>query len=144
MTAVDRYMLNVSGTHAYCRYMDDVVFMENDKARLKLLIFKYIEYCEDKLHLKVKSPVIGRTADGLNFLGYRISPGRLTLSGKSKRRFRSKLICSHKLNYAGKLSDGEMFYKIESLIAFTRHASAMNFRKSCLEILEKNHKGFMS
>lgn len=144
MTAVDRYMLNVSGAHAYCRYMDDVVFMDNDKATLKLLILKYIKYCKDKLHLKVKQPVIGRTADGLNFLGYRISPGRLTLNGKSKRRFRSKLIRSYKRNVAGKLSDAEIFSKIESLIAFTRHASTMNFRKSCLEILENNHKGFMS
>lgn len=144
MSAVDRYMLYVLGARAYCRYMDDVIFMDNDKHNLKVLVRGFIEYCNDELLLTVKPPILGRTKNGINYLGYRILPGTVCLNGKSKRRFRHKLINNYRLNMDGKISDVELANKTRSLIAFAQRANSRIFRKSCLQILENNYKGFMS
>lgn len=144
LSAVDHYMLTVCNAHAYCRYMDDVIFMDNDKERLKYLVHKYIHFCEEELSLKVKPPVIGKTSRGASFLGYKIYPGKICLNGKSKRRLRHKMIANYKLNISGKISDVELACKTNSLFAFSLKANTKLFRKSCLGIMKKNYKGFMS
>lgn len=144
MSAVDHFMTENLKVRAYFRYMDDVVILDNDKERIKRLALNYIEYCDKELLLKVKPPCIGRTFNGLNFLGYRITPGKIKLNGKSKRRFRHKLLKNCRLNIKGVISDEETINKTQSLIAFTRHACSRNFRKSCLAIIENSYNGFMS
>ncbi len=138
MDAVDHHMLECQSAHGYFRYMDDVIFMDNDRRRLKRLVGAFEAYCNDRLLLAVKPPVTGRCRSGVCFLGYRVSPGAIALSGRSKRRFRHKLLLSCRLHRSGAISDRELADKTLSLIAFTQHARAEKFRRSCLDIMENN------
>jgi hypothetical protein len=48
-------------------------------------------YTGDVLHLELKKPVVGKTAQGLPFLGFLIKGGGIYLLRKSKRRMRDRV-----------------------------------------------------
>ena len=118
----------------YIRYMDDMLLAENDKGKLMSVVHSLEAYSYEKLSLTLKPPICHKSINGIPFLGYRILPYRYLLSGRSKRRFRSKL-----LDYDSKLKRGdwsEADYKehILPLLSFVNHAESYSFRQSCLNI----------
>ncbi len=118
----------------YIRYMDDILIAGNDKAALKRLVGLMTEYATQELKLTFKPPVYRRVADGQVFLGYRVLPYHCKLSGRSKRRFRSKLTTYNRLLAEDKWDELQYQEHIVPLLAFTMHAESRSFRKSCLAI----------
>jgi RNA-directed DNA polymerase len=118
----------------YIRYMDDILIAGNDKAALKRLVGLMTEYATQELKLTFKPPVYRRVADGQVFLGYRVLPHHCKLSGRSKRRFHSKLTTYNRLLAEGKWDERQYQEHIVPLLAFTMHAESRTFRKSCLAI----------
>lgn len=118
----------------YIRYMDDILLADNDKAKLKDCVRHMKEYSTQQLELTLKPPIFARSTNGLNFLGYKTMPQTLLLAGRSKRRFRSKLIQYNHLLEQGKWTPHTYVDHIQPLIAFTMHATSRDFRTSCLEI----------
>lgn len=119
----------------YIRYMDDILIAGNDIVALKQCVEQMQEYAKNQLHIVFKPPIYRKSKDGQTFLGYRVMPYHYKLSGRSKRRFRSKLLTYNKLLETDKWSEGDYKDHILPLLAFTEHADSKGFRRSCIQIL---------
>ena len=118
----------------YIRYMDDILIAGNDKQALKRCVNLMVDYSAQELTLTFKPPVFRKSADGQVFLGYRVLPWHCKLSGRSKRRFRSKLLRYNSLLAEEKWTERQYQEHMLPLISFAQHAESKKFRTSCLTI----------
>ena len=137
MSGLDHYMKENVGVPLYIRYMDDVLICCDDKSCLRSYVQTFREYAMRELMLEIKQPQLGNCSTGVSFLGYRVLPGYMLLNGRSKKRFRSKFQEYDRMYSLGLLSDKEYSLRLTPLIAFTRHAQAKAFRRSCV-VVTKN------
>ncbi len=136
LNRIDHFMKEDVKVPFYVRYMDDVVMMDDDLYKLKNCIGRYVNYAREILKLEIKPPVIGTTKEGgVCFLGYKIKSGSVTLCGRSKRRYRHKLLLIDNLFITGKISELEYRERIQSMIAFAKRATSEKFMKSCLSLI---------
>lgn len=134
LSEVDHMAKERCRVKVYIRYMDDILMVDDDRDRLKDTVSVLDTWSSENLMLQLKPPVYRRTDVGQVFLGYRVLPYHLVLSGRSKRRFRSKLLnCDKKLE-SGAWTESEYRDHILPLTSFVRHASSGNFRRACLAI----------
>ena len=118
----------------YIRYMDDILIVGNDREKLKNCVKRMTAFSSEKLHLLFKPPIFRKNKDGQTFLGYRVMPYYYKLSGRSKKRFRSKLLKYDKLLNEGRWTEGQYEEHILPLLSFAQHAESKAFRKACLMI----------
>ena len=118
----------------YIRYMDDILIAGNDRSELKRCVDWMTDYSAQELKLTFKPPVFRKSADGQVFLGYRVMPYHCKLSGRSKKRFRSKLIGYGKLLKEERWDERQYQEHILPLLSFTMHAESKQFRASCMAI----------
>ncbi|MGM9688375.1 MAG: RNA-directed DNA polymerase [Alloprevotella sp.] len=118
----------------YIRYMDDMLVGGNDRARLKECVAQMTAYAAEQLKLALKPPVYRHNRCGQTFLGYRVLPYRYILSGRSKRRFRTKLLTYGRLLNEGRWGEADYAEHILPLLSFALHAESSSFRKACLQI----------
>jgi len=95
LTPLDRRMDRLcqrKGLVAYVRYMDDIVLLARTRWQLRRAIAAlHEEIAALGLHLHRVKRFIGRTAQGFDFLGYRIRAGaRLRPSAEGLRRLRER------------------------------------------------------
>lgn len=121
----------------YVRYMDDMLLASNDRDALRRCVVKMTDYAADKLMLSLKPPIFRKAKDGQVFLGYKLLPSHYKLSGRSKRRFRSKLLLYNRLYEKKIWSERQYEEHLLPLISFAQHAESMTFRKTCVDIMEK-------
>jgi hypothetical protein len=118
----------------YLRYMDDFVLFDSEKETLRKALGRIEEYLGAVLHLELRQPVrLNRCRLGLTFLGYRVHPGGLRLSARSRNRFVRKFKLYERLHLLGEWDEETLSRHVEPLIAFTRHAKAEGFRRAVLE-----------
>ena len=122
----------------YIRYMDDILIAGSDKDDLLNCARKLSGYADKELGLVLKPPECNMSTVGIIFLGYRVLPGHLSLSGRSKRRFRTKLLKYERYLDDGYWTEQDYAEHILPLLAFTGHADSAAFRCSCMEIIEGN------
>ena len=122
----------------YIRYMDDILLSVDDKIELKEKVRLLNNYASVRLHLKLKPPIFHTSKTGVVFLGYIIHPRRYTLSGRSKRRFRTKLLMYEHNLAVERWTEQQYKEHILPLLSFVNHADSKNFRKSCISIFYKN------
>jgi len=118
----------------YLRYMDDFLLFGNNKQDLKEELQHIHAFLEEKLALSLNPAIqLNRCIKGIPFLGYRIFPGKLLLSGRSKNRFVNQFRL-----YEGKWQNGRwtietLIRHMEPLIEFTKMADAKGFKKNVME-----------
>ena len=118
----------------YIRYMDDILVAGNDKAVIKNCVDEMSRFSAESLHLTFKPPIYRAAKDGQTFLGYKVLPRHYKLSGRSKKRFRSKLLRYNKLHNSAVWSETQYEEHILPLLSFAQHAESKAFRKACIEI----------
>lgn len=116
----------------YIRYMDDILIAGNDREALKQCVGLMTDYSAKELKLTFKPPIFRKSADGQVFLGYRVLPYHCKLSGRSKKRFRSKLLRYDRLLAEGKWSECQYQEHILPLLSFALHSESKLFRASCM------------
>ena len=117
----------------YIRYMDDILIVGNEKECLKRCVEEMKNFSSHVLKLKLKPPIFRNSKEGQTFLGYRILPFHYKLSGRSKRRFRTKLILYGKKLNNCKWTEEKYQEHILPLLSFVQHAESKSFRKSCMK-----------
>jgi retron-type reverse transcriptase len=89
---LDHEVTRRMGFGDYVRYMDDFVVWHDDKTVLREAGLAIQGFVREKLDLELKRPpLIQRVRLGMDFLGFRVFPGRLIPSAGTKRRVRQKL-----------------------------------------------------
>ena len=122
------------GAKVYIRYMDDIIIAGNDREELKNCMERMKAFSSEKLHLLFKPPIFRKNKDGQTFLGYRVMPYYYKLSGRSKKRFRSKLLKYDRLLNEGRWTEERYEEHILPLLSFAQHAESKAFRKACINI----------
>ncbi len=113
--------------------MDDFALFSDDKSKLRHQLTLIEEYLAQTLQLKPKkSTRLNRCSLGLTFLGYRVFPGGLRLSARSRNRFARKFKLYERLYALGLWDEETLARHVEPLIQFTRHAHANGFRRAVL------------
>ena len=115
------------------RYMDDLLWVGADRASLRGTLEQVRGYAAETLGLQVKQPVrLGRSADGANFCGHRILPGRLLLSRRRKRRYQA--IRSHweRAFARGDIDSLALQRGYAAALGITVHADAVAWRREQL------------
>lgn len=135
LSHLDHWAKEVLRIKYYIRYMDDILIAGNDKYTLKQYVHLFSKKASSEWGLTLKPPVFCASKAGVVFLGYRILPYHYQLSGRSKRRYRSRLILYEKLLRDGVWDESEYSCHILPLLSFVGHARSKNFRRSCLELI---------
>ena len=118
----------------YVRYMDDFVVWSDSKVELKDLLQRISAYLSKELRLALKpGTLLNRTHHGCDFLGYRVFPGKLRLTQRSKRRFIRKFK-EHQDDFVeNRLDEGGLQQRVTALFSFVMHANTRELRKKVLE-----------
>ena len=124
----------------YIRYMDDILIASDDKQSLKTCVNNMVDYAKQTLLLTFKPPIIHKAKDGQVFLGYTIYPHYKLLAGRSKRRFRSKIITYSQLLNEGVWTQAQYQEHILPLLSFVMHAACKTFRQECMMLTKGNSR----
>lgn len=118
----------------YIRYMDDILLFAHTQTELKKIVNHLTLFAQDRLGLTFKPPILRAKRSGQSFLGYKLYPHYYRLSGRSKRRFRTKLLDYNRKMEENIWTETQYLEHILPLLAFVQHADSKRFRQSCLAI----------
>ena len=116
----------------YVRYMDDMILWHDDKQVLKNAFGAINEYVEDRLALSLKPKLLNYSKYGLPFLSYLVFPYDVKLGKRSRKRFVKKIKKLNDKYHSGEWDEATCRHRGLSLVAFTMHANALNWRKNVL------------
>ncbi len=90
---LDHFVLEELRPGAYVRYMDDFLLFSDDRRVLAAMLRRIRRYLASELLLSLNdnATLLGRTANGVPFLGLRIYPGMVRLRRRQVRRFHRTL-----------------------------------------------------
>ncbi len=105
----DRYVKETLRTAGYVHYMDDMVLWAESTAEIKDALTSATAFMRGELRLEFKaSPYWNRTRHGMDFLGCRVFDHRLTLNGRSRRRFGRQLADLERQHEAGIIDERQL------------------------------------
>ncbi len=129
LSIVDRTVKHTLRLRGYCRYMDDFVLWADDRRKLEDGRQLLHEVVTHELHQQIKLPASVRsTTSGVDWLGYRIFPDRITVGRRARRRFRAKLRDLTEQHDSGVISSAEFQKRSRSLVAFLRVARVKSWK----------------
>lgn len=117
----DRFVKEVLRVRGFVRYMDDCALWSESTSRLRNHLASAEDYLKSELSLAFKpSPYINRSRHGLDFLGCRVFPDRLTLNRRSRVRYRRKLAALESAYREGAIDEATLQRRATALTSFTR------------------------
>lgn len=115
----------------YVRYMDDFVFWSGDRDVLRGIARALPEFLASRLGLELKrAPEMNRMAQGIAFLGMRLTSTGIRASRETLRRYRAKVRAAERNFTKGIWSEGELAASVESMTAFLRLADTVAWGRS--------------
>ncbi|MCC9601922.1 reverse transcriptase/maturase family protein [Stieleria sp. JC731] len=130
---LDRFVKEVLRCKPYVRFMDDFLFFGDEEYRLRDWQEQICGWLFQQTGLRLKeSSRLGRSAEGVPFLGYRIKPDRIYLSKRSRQRFRRRHIENEQEYSMGVLEMADLQRRTDALLAFTDHSSCLDWRRATL------------
>jgi RNA-directed DNA polymerase len=134
LSPLDRFLKEELRRRAYVRYMDDFVVWGESGGELRALCGRARDFLADELKLELKhTAAINRTAFGMDFLGYRLFPGRVRLARRSKVRFMRKFRRYEAAQRCGRWGELKLQQRVQALLAFILPADSGAFRRHNLE-----------
>lgn len=133
LDSLDRYIKEGLRCGAYVRFMDDFALWDDNPAQLARWHLEIGDWLASALRLGLKEGTrLDRTDAGMEFLGFRIMPGRVLLGARARRRFRKRLTAYERLWLTGEMGSSELQRRVGSLIAHTNNARCLQWRSAVL------------
>ena len=138
---LDHYIKDSLGVKFYIRYMDDFIVLNESKLYLKELLSDIQQFLSSNLALSLNPKTrIGKTAEGIEFVGYRIWNRNKLIKKQSLFRMRKKA----KAWRHGKISDDRFLASIGSWIGHSgdtaSHKAVERIMLKCLQHAVKRHE----
>jgi retron-type reverse transcriptase len=134
LAVLDHFIKEQLAVKCYVRYMDDFVLW-GSRETLMRQFDEVKQFVNETLRLELKPEVLNRTKHGLPFLGFRVYPDRMTLSHRSRYRFRRKLKIFKETFDSGGWNELEYARHLETLFAYIRKAKTERFRVRVMQEL---------
>jgi hypothetical protein len=125
----------------YGRYVDDMVFVHNDKDFLKGIVLKIKDYLHNELGLTLhpKKIYLQNYRKGVYFLGVFIKPYRIYIGRKTKQNFNAKIVSWNKnletKKDLSKIDKKSYISCINSYLGIMKHYNTYHL---CKKIMYKN------
>ena len=116
--------------------MDDMVLWADGPERLAMLGKRLAEFIACELELELKPRCLNRIAEGLPLLGHIVRDDGVSLSRRSKGRYRAKLAEAYSNLAHGTWEEDEFAAHVQALVAFTEYADEKEYRKQVAGELE--------
>jgi RNA-directed DNA polymerase len=130
----DHWLRETRRVPAYLRYVDDMVVLGDDTARLRELRAAVAErLAAERLHLHPRKAEIGCTRDGLDLLGYRVFPDFTRLRNDNGHRFARTLRALAAAQASGRLSWRDIRPRLASWLGHAGHADTRGLRRRLLQ-----------
>lgn len=148
MNEFDHWVKRELGMKYYGRYVDDMIFVHNDKSFLQSIVPQLSNFLYSKLHLTIhpQKIVLVNANEGIPFLGHIIKPYRKNISNRTKNNFYQAI---QKINeIMAEVPEFswqqlcEIRASINSYLGIMKHASTFNLRKTMLGRLIKRFYDF--
>jgi RNA-directed DNA polymerase len=136
LSALDTYILQELRPHAVVRYMDDLAVWCREREQALDVLAGSRAFLAERLGLTLKTGFVQRTAQGMDFLGHRIYPHRITLSAARRRRFREHATLLHHLWVSCAETEAKVQERGTALVAATAHADCLVWRRGVFSRLK--------
>ena len=138
---VDHLALGLPGVAVYCRFMDDLLLLGEDKASLWRALDEISGFAHSRLRLRLKPSAtrVAPVSEGIPWLGLRVFPGTVRLNHASKVRFVRKLAESMDAAEAVPWDDRFEVPRAASLCGHVSHANTRGLR--CSVVGRRLHRG---
>jgi RNA-directed DNA polymerase len=131
---MDHFIVQTLGCAPYVRYVDDFVLFGNDNKTLAAWRQEIRDFLvELRLALHENKQEIFPTRNGLDFLGYRITPRGTRVRKSNVRAFQGRMREQVERYRKGQLPAESVSACVRSWIAHTRHADSWRLRSVVLE-----------
>lgn len=130
---LDHFVKEKLRCRGYVRYMDDFLLFHDEPGPLKTWLREVSAFVEGELRVSLKPPCLVPLPRGVTFLGFRVFPGRVTLSRRSRLRFHRKLAAAQERLHSGDWDEAETARHVEPLIAFVRHGASAGMRRRSVD-----------
>jgi hypothetical protein len=133
LSGLDHYLKETIKCEHYIRYMDDLIVFGDDKDKLSEIrdvIRKYLKSL--KLELHSKKSQIYLSANGVDFLGYKVYPTHRLVAKRNIIRERKQLKAYLKLIKSGSMAWSKLMCSMQSWFGYSMHADSFYARRSLL------------
>lgn len=130
----DHFIKDELGFRFYVRYADDMVFILKDKNEIESILDKTKQFLEEKLgvFLNPGKTLLKPTADGLDFLGYRIFYYHLLLRKKNIKKAKKRFSRMARDYFFGKMTLADVKMSLAGWFGYTCFANTYNLRRRLL------------
>ncbi len=131
LDALDRFLLETLRVRGLVRYMDDVAWWCDTREAARDTLSKVRDFLLRERGLDLKPDArIGRSTQGLLFVGFRILPSALRLSLRRRRRYVAARARWEKAFTAGRIGERALQEGYAAALAITAHADAAAWRRT--------------
>ncbi len=128
---LDHYVQQELKVHAYLRYVDDMVILDDDKSRLHDIRSKIEERLGvERLRLHPRKAQVSPVTKGLNLLGYLVYPASRRLRNDNGHRFYRRLRGFAEGYNQGRLDFSDFDPSVQSWIGHAIHADTYGLRRT--------------
>lgn len=148
MNDFDHWVKKGLGIKYYGRYVDDMVFVHNDKNYLQGMIPEFADFLLSNLKLSIHPDkiVLVNANDGIQFLGQIIKPYRNYISNRTKNNFYQAIQSINKAMSEVPEFSWQQLSNIQatlnSYLGIMKHAATFNLRKTMMGRLIKRFYDF--
>lgn len=136
LNEADQYAKHILKCKCYIRYMDDIIVVSNDRARLREVWLAMDDFVRERLHLQLNAKTCIRSeAQGVDFCGYRIWRDHIRLRKKSALKMKHRLRYLRKAYARGEVDVKTVRDTLMSYLGMLQHCDGYRLRESVLEDL---------
>jgi RNA-directed DNA polymerase len=107
----------------YLRYADDILILDEDKARLEVYLKEIERFVNEKLALKLheNKTIFGKFSQGIEFVGYKVLPHYNTVKRGLKNRMLEKMAERKSLLANQKIGIWKYYETLNSYLGWLKH-----------------------
>ncbi len=126
MDVMDQFIKHDLREPYYLRYMDNFIVVHHDKKHLQQVKEEIRGLLKNQLRLELnpKGTMIGRTGDGIDFVGYRVYADRVRIKKASIKRMKKRLKVMQAMYRKGTASIWKISHRVRSWLGHCCHADA--------------------
>lgn len=136
LNELDQYVKHILKEKFYIRYSDDFIIINSNRQHLINIVQSISEFLNNYLSLTLNSQkiIIRKFRQGIDFLGYVISPHHIVLRTKTKRRMLKKLLTKQDLLLKGLIDSKHFNQSLQSYLGILNHCNSYDLQAAVKNI----------
>ncbi len=144
LDVLDQFCKRVLQIHCYVRYMDDIIILSNSKQQLTEWKTRIDAFVEEELELQLNQKTCIRPVNqGIEFVGYRVWPGRLTLRKRTTLHMKRVLTVKREAYRVKKITLKDANDTLQNYMGMIKHCNCDALKESIINnfVLTHEEKG---